>query len=143
MSESDEEKKKNQMDEFLKDSDIRSVSSSGASGAVSKSRQLRKINPLGMRVVVHIRRDNSRTEAGLYLPEGAKQLMHESLLGEVVEVASAVDIDSDEEANISGVPEGALVLIRKDVGVKVPWDEDLRIVETKDVLAIVHEVEVI
>jgi co-chaperonin GroES (HSP10) len=143
MSENNEEKKKSQMDEFLKDSDIRSVSSSAGGAAVSKSRQLRKINPLGMRVVVRIRRDNSRTEAGLYLPEGAKQLMHESLLGEVVEVASAVEADSDEEANISGVPEGALVLIRKDVGVKVPWDEDLRIVETKDVLAIVHEVEII
>lgn len=96
-----------------------------------------------MRVVIRIRRDADRTETGLYLPEGAKQSMQDSLLGEVLEVASAVDHDTEEETNISGIPEGSLVLITKQAGVKIPWDDDLRIVETKDVLAIVNEVDVI
>ena len=103
-------------------------------------RTIRKISPLGMRVLVRIRRDGNQTDAGLYLPEGAKESMQESLLGEVIEVASAHDEDSSEEANISGVPLGALVLIPKRVGVRVPWDEDLRIVETKEILAVVNEI---
>lgn len=105
-------------------------------------RGARHINPLGMRVVVKIRKDTNQTEAGLYLPEGAKDAMSESVLGEVIEVASAVDDDTKEEANISGVPLGATVLIPKRAGVKVPWDEDLRIVETKEILGIVYEVSV-
>ena len=109
----------------------------------ASQRTLRKISPLGMRVVVRIRKEETRTDTGLYLPEGARQMMHDGILGEVIEVASAVDMDSDEEANISGVPQGSVVLIRRDAGVRIPWDEELRIVETKDVLAIVHEVEII
>ncbi|MCB0322494.1 MAG: co-chaperone GroES [Bdellovibrionales bacterium] len=101
---------------------------------------IRRIDPLGMRVVVKIRRDTNRTETGLYLPEGAKQSKQESLVGEVLEVASARDMDTDEEANISGIPNGSLVLIPADAGVRVPWDEDLRIVDTKEVLALVTEV---
>lgn len=104
------------------------------------SKRIRRINPLGMRVVVRIRKDANQTETGLYLPEGAKQAMEESLLAEVLEVASAIDEDTREEANISGIPNGALVLIPRDAGTKVPWDDELRIVETKEVLAIVHEV---
>jgi co-chaperonin GroES (HSP10) len=92
-----------------------------------------------MRVVVKIRKDSNTTKTGLYLPEGAKQAADESLLGEVLEVASAHDLDSNEETNISGIPLGALVLIPKDAGVKVPWDEDLRIIDTKNVLALVYE----
>ena len=132
MTAEDEKKREDALGEFA--SDTVGYSKSG--------RHLRKINPLGMRVVIRIRKESGPTEAGLYLPEGAKQAMQDSILGEVIEVASAVDSDSDEEANISGVPQGALVLVRKDAGVKVPWNEDLRIVETKEVLAIVHEVEV-
>jgi co-chaperonin GroES (HSP10) len=95
-----------------------------------------------MRVVVRIRKDSNQTDAGLYLPEGAKDSMDESIIGEVIEVASALDIDTSEEANISGVPLGALILLPRKVGTKVPWDEDLRVVETKEILAIIHEVEV-
>ena len=104
------------------------------------SKKIRHINPLGMRVVVRIRRDSNMTETGLYLPEGAKQNMQESLLAEVIEVASAMDEDTNEEANISGVPLGAIVLVPKDAGVRVPWDEDLRIIDTKNILALVTEV---
>ena len=103
---------------------------------------IRKISPLGMRVVVRIRRDIDRTETGLYLPEGARQSMQDSLVGEVLEVARALDSDTEEEANISGIPEGSLVLIPKNCGVKIPWDDELRIVETKEVLALVTEVQI-
>lgn len=106
------------------------------------SRHLRSISPLGMRVVIRLRVDSNMTDGGLYLPEGAKQNLQESLLGEVIEVASAIDNESDEETNISGVPLGALVLIPKKAGITVPWDDNLRIVDTKEVLAIVNEEEI-
>lgn len=105
-------------------------------------KNMRRINPLGMRVVVKLRPESNVTDSGLYLPEGAKQAMAESMLAEVVEVAMAMDDDTHEEANISGIPLGALVLIAKGAGVRVPWDERLRIVETKEVLAVVHELRV-
>lgn len=111
-----------------------------SSGRPTSSRKIRKISPLGFRVVVQLRKDSNVTETGLYLPEGAKQAMSESMVAEVIEVATASDDRTDEETNVSGVPLGALVLIRKDTGVKVPWDESLRIVETKDILALVSEI---
>ena len=107
--------------------------------ADGRSRKIRKVHPLGMRVLVRIRRSSNQTEAGLYLPEGSKDSMQDSLVGEVIEVATATDED-EEEANISGIPLGATVLIPKDAGVKIPWDGDLRIVETSEVLALVSEV---
>ena len=112
-------------------------------GASSGGKRLRRVNPLGMRVLVRIIKDGNQTEAGLYLPPGAKESTQESLLGEVLEVASAIDEDTDEEANISGIPLGALVLIPRNAGVKVPWDDELRIVDTKEVLAVVNEVAVL
>ncbi len=105
-------------------------------------KQIRKISPLGMRVLVALRKENDQTDAGLYLPEGAKQNMQESVLAEVLEVASAIDEATDEETNVSGIPLGAVVLILKQSGTKVPWDDNLRIIETKEVLAIVHEIDV-
>lgn len=100
---------------------------------------LREIRPLGMRVLVQIKKDDNKTNTGLYLPEGAKQAKQESLLGEVIEVAMALHEDDDELSNISGIPLGALVLIPSDAGVKIPWNDNLRIVETLDVLALVEE----
>ena len=44
-------------------------------------------------------------------------------------------------ANVSGVPNAARVLFRKESGVRVPWDDSLRILDVKDVLATVEEVE--
>jgi hypothetical protein len=35
------------------------------------------------------------------------------------------------------------VLILKTAGVKVPWDEDMRIVETKEVLATIDEIALV
>lgn len=106
----------------------------------SDGRRVRRINPLGMRVVVRICKESNTTEGGLYLPEGAKQALVDSVLAEVVEVASAVDSHTDEETNVSGIPHGAIILIPKMAGVRVSWDENLRIVETRDVLAIIDEI---
>ncbi|MCB0360403.1 MAG: co-chaperone GroES [Bdellovibrionales bacterium] len=103
----------------------------------------RRISPLGMRVLLRIRKESDQTDSGLYLPEGAKEAKFESLLGEVLEVARAVDDDTHEEANISGIPQGELVLIPKAAGIRVPWDDELRLVETSEILAIVHEVSVV
>lgn len=102
-------------------------------------RKVKSVNPLGMRVLVKLSKEDNQTDAGLFLPEGAKEDHAESVLAEVIEVASAFDEDTDEEANISGIPFGATILIGKHVGVKVPWDDQLRVVETADVLAIIEE----
>ncbi len=106
-------------------------------------RRARQLSPIGMRVVVRIRKDSNQTEAGLYLPEGAKDSTDESIVGEVIEVASAFDDETKEDENISGVPLGSLVLLPRRAGIKVPWDDELRIVDTKEILAIVHEVDVL
>lgn len=103
-------------------------------------RSIRHINPLGMRVVVRIPTEQNISEGGLYLPEGAKSAMEESVLCEVVAVASAMDEHTDEETNVSGVPLGARVLIPKNAGTRIPWDDKLRIVETKQVLAVVEQI---
>lgn len=103
-------------------------------------KKIRRVHPLGLRVLVKIQEDSNTTDGGLYLPEGAKSSMAESVLAEVIEVASAHDDQLSEEANISGIPLGAVVLIGKNTGVKVPWDERIRIVDSKDVLGIVNEV---
>ena len=104
---------------------------------------IRKVSPLGYRVLVRLEKDSNQTDGGLYLPEGAKNSMSQSLLAKVIEVASAHDEDEDDETNISGIPRDATVLIPKMAGVKVPWDENLRIVESKEILAIVNEIAVI
>ena len=91
-----------------------------------------------MRIVVRIPKNSGVSDGGLFIPENAKDNTEESLVAEVISVASALDEETDEEANISGIPLGAWVLIEKKIGVKVPWDERLRIVETHDVLEIVE-----
>ncbi len=104
---------------------------------------VRHIMPLGMRVLVRVLKQEDTTDAGLYLPEGAKEKMTEALYGEVVEVARAASEEHEEQGfgvNVAGVPHGARILFKKDAGVKVPWDEALRILETKEVLAMVEEI---
>lgn len=103
---------------------------------------MRRVHPLGLRVLVRVKKDTNVSDGGLYLPEGAKEQMQESILAEVIEVASAVDSDSDEETNVSGIPLSATVLILKTAGIKVPWDDELRVVETREVLAIVDEISI-
>ncbi|MCC6932536.1 MAG: co-chaperone GroES [Deltaproteobacteria bacterium] len=108
----------------------------------SSRKKIRKVHPLGMRILVKVRKAASQTDAGLYLPETARSNRKESILCDVLEVAKAVDDETEEEANISGIPNGSVVLIPEHAGVAVAWDEDLRIVETKEVLALVSEVSV-
>ncbi|MCB0339192.1 MAG: co-chaperone GroES [Bdellovibrionales bacterium] len=105
--------------------------------------KIRGIHPLGFRVVVRIEDSDKRSEGGLYLPEGAKESTAEALLAQVIEVASAIDYSTEESTNVSGVPHGAYVLIPKEAGIKIPWDDRLRIVDTKDVLAVIEEVSVV
>lgn len=100
----------------------------------------RLILPLGMRVLVQVIREDERTESGLYLPAGAKEAQDESLYGRVIEVARDKPNSDDVAENVSGVPHNAFVLFRKDAGVRVPWDERLRVLDVKDVLATVEEV---
>ena len=106
---------------------------------ISNARKHRNVSPLGFRILVKIQKEDNVSEGGLYLPEGSQEKMNESILAEVIEVASASEEGSDEETNISGIPLGATILIPKDAGTRVPWDPNLRIVETKDVLALVEQ----
>jgi co-chaperonin GroES (HSP10) len=108
--------------------------------AHGSSKPMRRLHPLGLRVVAKIVKEANLTDGGLYLPEGAKEASQESVLAQVIEVASALDTRTEEETNISGIPLGSMVLIPKTVGVKVPWDESLRIIDTREVLALVDEI---
>jgi co-chaperonin GroES (HSP10) len=108
---------------------------------VSKKR-VRHIMPLGPRVLVRVIHEQDIADSGLYLPAGAKERMQESLFGEVIEVARAKPDDPKEGfgQNVAGVPHGAKVLFGKAAGIRVPWDDDLRILDTKEVLATVEEI---
>lgn len=111
-------------------------------------RIVRHIQPVGPRVLVRVQKSADLHESGLFLPPGARDGLAEALYAEVIEVARARpdDDDDDEENkeglghNVSGVPCGAFVLFPKTAGIKVPWDDDLRILLVKEVLATVEEV---
>ncbi len=104
-----------------------------------KPKSHRLILPLGPRVLVSVIKDDDVTDAGLYLPQGAKEQHDEALYGEVIEVARDKPSTTEIGENVSGVPHGARVLFRKDAGTRVPWDEKLRLLEVKDILATVEE----
>ena len=97
--------------------------------------------PLGPRVLVRIVPGEDRTSTGLYLPPGAKDAVSQLFYGEIVEVARAPS-DGEEGfgANVSGVPHGSMVLFSKEKGHAIPWDDRLRLVDVKDILATVDEV---
>ncbi len=100
----------------------------------------RLILPLGLRVLVQVIRIEERTDAGLYLPAGAKEANDDALYGKVIEVARDRPTSDDVAENVSGVPHGAHVLFRKEAGVRVPWDDRYRLIDVKDILATVEEV---
>ncbi len=102
----------------------------------------RLILPLGLRVLVEVIRIEERTDSGLYLPAGAKEAQDEAFYGKVIEVARDRPTSDDITENVSGVPLGAHVLFRKEAGVRVPWDDRLRLIDVKDILATVEEVDV-
>jgi chaperonin GroES len=101
----------------------------------------RHVMPLGPRVLVRLIASADRSAGGLFLPPGAKDAVARAAYAEVVEVARAGSEDEGFGENVSGVPEGSKVLFPKDKGLPVPWDEDLRILDVKDVVAIVDEIE--
>ena len=139
MSKDDDRKRK--LREMMMEDDIFHSSSSAARRSQDPSqKKIRRVQPLGMRVLVSIKPDSNQTETGLYLPEGAKTAMAESVLAEVIEVATASEDHVHDETNVSGIPLGAIILIPKEAGVRIPWNEKLRIVDSKDVLAIVAEI---
>jgi len=104
---------------------------------------VRYIKPLGPRVLVRIVKLEERSSAGLYLPDGVREEHDDALYGEVVEVARAeADVSAPSLGeNVSGVPLGAFVLFPKKEGLPVPWDDALRVLAVKDVVAVVEEVE--
>jgi len=104
-----------------------------------KPRSHRLILPLGLRVLVKVLKDEERTNAGLFLPAGAKEQHDEALYGQVIEVARDKPTSSEAGENVSGVPHGSMVLFKKTAGVRVPWDDTLRILDVKDILATVEE----
>lgn len=131
-------------------------SDTDADAETQPHRVTRHVQPLGPRVLVRVVKSPDRSEAGLFLPQGVKDAGAASLLGEVVEVARTMpkadtllddddDDDDDDDAgsradlgkNVSGVPLGAHVLFEKERGVAVPWDDNLRLLEVRHVLAIV------
>jgi hypothetical protein len=118
-------------------------------------------------VLVRIRDVPQRLDSGLYLPATAVSTLPEAVLAEVVEVARTQpktepvptrdadlsdDVDDDLSddhgddgmvtlgENVSGIPLGALVLFGRDHGIRVPWDDRLRLVEVRHILAIVDEI---
>lgn len=113
----------------------------------------RHVQPVGPRILVRIVKGPDRAESGLFLPQGVKEDHAAALLGEVLEVARTMpkaDIlgdddheDDDDEVrldlgkNVSGIPLGANVLFEKERGIAVPWDETLRLLEVRHVLALV------
>ncbi len=92
-------------------------------------------------MLVQVVKIEERTDAGLFLPAGAKEAHDDALYGKVVEVARDRPNTDDISENVSGVPHGAFVLFRKEAGVRVPWDERLRLIDVKDILATVEEVD--
>ena len=97
--------------------------------------------PLGLRVLVQVMKSDERTDSGLYLPAGAKEASDDAFYGKVVEVARDKPTTDVSSENVSGVPHGAFVLFRKEAGVRVPWDDRLRLIDVKDILATVEEVD--
>lgn len=111
-----------------------------SSSATSDDKTHRLILPLGLRVLVQVIKIDERTDAGLYLPAGAKEANDDAFYGKVIEVARDRPTTNEATENVSGVPHGAFVLFRKEAGVRVPWDDRLRLIDVKDILATVEEV---
>lgn len=113
---------------------------------------VRHIKPLGPRVLVRVRKLDDQTATGLFLPAGAKEEHDDALYAEVVEVARGearfVGLEDEDDKlratlgeNVSGVPQGAFVLIPKKAGVRVPWDDQLRLIDVREILATVDEID--
>jgi len=112
------------------------------SSNATSDKPARLILPLGLRVLVQVITLEERTDAGLFLPAGAKELHDDAHYGKVIEVARVQPSSDQASENVSGVPNGAFVLFRKEAGVRVPWDDRLRLIDVKDILATVEELDI-
>lgn len=123
------------MDEFKED----------PPAAIEPMRLTRHVMPLGPRVLARLLPSDTKTASGLILPQGTKDAAAEVVYAEVIEVARAgAGAGAEDEgfgANVSGVPEGSRILFVKSEGLAVPWDDKLRVVAVKDVIALVEEIE--
>ena len=90
-------------------------------------------------MLVKVIKDQDRSEGGLFLPEGAKEESQEAMYGSVIEVARNKPTTEELAENVSGVPSNSKVLFTKESGVRVPWDDSLRLLDVKDILATVEE----
>ena len=96
--------------------------------------------PLGPRVLVRSSRVPTEQPQACFA-SGSKDDFAAAAYGKVIEVARADQSEDGFGTNVSGVPEGANILFEKSAGLPVPWDEDLRILSTKDVVAVVEEID--
>ncbi len=116
------------------------------------SRITRHVRPMGPRVLVRVLKSGDRLDSGLYLPKGAKDDASEAVLAEVLEVArtmpdTVIYYDDDEDGvghldgeNVSGIPINSKVLFAKERGTRIPWDDTLRLLHVRHILAIVDEI---
>lgn len=101
--------------------------------------QTRHIQPLGPRVLVRIEEEEDRTSSGLFLPQGVQAKHQEACYAQVIEVARDTLATDEIGENVSGVPLGVYVLFAKGAGLAVPWDDQLRLVKTSDIVAIIED----
>ena len=85
----------------------------------------RLILPLGLRVLVQVIRVEERTDAGLYLPAGAKEANDDALYGKVIEVArdrpTSDDIDVGElRDRFAGLHDSGVAALRLRGKVSAP-----------------------
>ena len=66
----------------------------------SEKRQIRRVHPLGLRILVRIQKDLNVTDSGIYLPEGAKESMQESVVAQVGDFGPIVAGAEEALANI-------------------------------------------
>jgi co-chaperonin GroES (HSP10) len=102
--------------------------------------KIRHVQPLGPRVLVRLSENADRSPGGLFLPQGVKESYQEANYAQVIEVARAKS-DDDLGENVSGIPLHSWVLFPKECGLTLPWDDRIRLVNTKDIMAIVEEID--
>lgn len=92
-----------------------------------------KIRPLQDRIVVRPIEEEEKTAGGIYLPDTAKQKPQS---GEVLSVGPGKYIESKGDRIPLSLKAGDKVIFGKYAGTEVRVDgEDLKILESKDVLA--------
>ena len=106
---------------------------------MSPKKVKRLIQPLGPRILVRLVPEAERSDSGLYLPQGVKERHQSSCYAQVIEVARDTLATEGIGENVTGVPVGVYVLFDKRSGLTVPWDDQLRVVATGDIVAVVEE----